>query len=147
MRKTKFRGRCPDNGAWICGDLLHIAGGCLIYFGNETNTEEPDIDETNPIAVELYRDETAVVEPATVGQFTGLHDKDGEEIFEGDILRMRVNNLVKICSVAWNEKVSAWCIAIAGPYYSLGTHSLGNWMAEGAEFEIVGNIHDNPKLI
>lgn len=62
-RILKFRGKRSDNGEWVVGDLLHIAGGCLIYFGSDTDTTEPDIEKSNPIAVEFFKDEIAVVDP------------------------------------------------------------------------------------
>lgn len=55
-RIIKFRGKRSDNGEWVVGDLLHIAGGCLIYFGSDTDTTEPDIEKSNPIAVEFFKE-------------------------------------------------------------------------------------------
>ena len=69
-RTIKFRGKRLDNGEWVYGDLLHIAGGCLIYFGSDTETESSDIQSDSKVAVELQKDEIAVVDPDTVGQFT-----------------------------------------------------------------------------
>lgn len=145
MRTIKFRGKRIDNGEWIVGDLLHIAGGCLIYFGSDTDTTEPDIEKSNPIAVEFFKDEIAVVDYDTVEQFTGLLDKNGTEIYEGDILRLG-NSDSGVCEVGWSESVSAYCIRFHFEA-ELGLKPLGSWKECERNIVVIGNIHDNPELL
>lgn len=142
-RIIKFRGKRSDNGEWVVGDLLHIAGGCLIYFGSDTDTTEPDIEKSNPIAVEFFKDEIAVVDPDSVGQFTGLLDKNGKEIYEGDIVRYYddIEDELVSSHVIYHKDSCSFCAAptkLCGDYIGICAH----W-----QFEVIGNIYNNPSLI
>ncbi len=125
MRTIKFRGKLKSNGNWEYGDLLHDNfDACYIY----------------PIEVgDLYKNNEVI--PETIGQFTGLYDREGKEIFEGDILRFG-NSQSGVCEVKWHEHIAAFCIRF---YFKdeIGSRPLGG----GVEFAIIGNIHDNPELL
>lgn len=142
-RQIRFRGKRVDNGEWIVGDLLHIAGGCLIYFGDHTQTEHPDIERNSPIAIEFFKDEIAVVDSDTVCQFTGLLDKNGKEIYEGDIVRYYddIEDELVSSHVIYHKESCSFCIAptkLCGDYIGLNVY----W-----QFEVIGNIHDTPSLL
>ena len=114
---------------------MQIVGGFVIYHGSHTDSTL--IEDRPNLAVELYMNEVSPVDPATVGQFTGCHDCDGNEIFEGDIVK---NESAGFCGVI-KFKDSASIIdidKIKGTLFAcLQTGSL----------EIIGNIHDNPELL
>lgn len=142
-RQIKFRGKRVDNGEWIVGDLLHIAGGCLIYFGSDTETTEPDIEKINPVAIEFFKDEIAVVDPDTVGQFVGVTDKNGVAVYEGDLVRYYddIEDELVTRPVIYHKESCSFCAAptkLCGDYIGIYVH----W-----QFEVIGNIYDNPSLI
>ena len=117
MRTIKFRGKCTDDGMWRHGDLLHADN--LIWIND--NGLHCTVDEK------------------TVGQFTGLYDKNGEEIYEGDIIKCGgCNPLLEVRFVR-------------GVFYFLWSGDLDNKFPTGASThewaEVVGNIHDNPELL
>lgn len=84
--------------------------------------------------------------PETVGQFTGLLDKNGKEIYEGDIIRSydSENNPI-IHSISWDNKKACY-VAIMLRYPLLGGSIDKGWIDE-FEKEVIGNVFDNPELL
>lgn len=121
MREILFRGKRTDNGEWETGSLVVIRGGCS--------------DEQIYIADKMTGYNTPVLKK-TVGQYTGLTDKSGTKIFEGDILRdddAEENGIVvfeegEFCVVFGNVEAHG----IADIAYSC---------------YVRGNIYDNPELL
>ena len=139
MREILFRGKRVDNGEWVIGYL--VRGEDYLY-----ETEMTTIFSTDTI---FYPNtETSGYDrviPETVGQYTGLKDKNGNKIFEGDIVEftdkyIHKKGRAKIVFEAFKWKYS-------GCYYG------GNpivWLCiddSSIEFEVIGNIHDNPELL
>lgn len=116
-REIKFRGKSINSGKWVYA-ILHGFG--MDWF-----------DE-------------CVIE-SSIGQFTGFHDQNGKEIYEGDILRFYDNNKEYVCVVGWNNEVGAWCIRFKGEEY-FGIRPLGEWIFE-YKIEVIGNIYDNKELL
>lgn len=125
-REVKFCGKRVDNGEWVYGSLIkdkYIVGNVIDWNEDYFNTEY------------WWR-----VIPETVGQFTGLLDKNGKEIYEGDIVRERWNNYTPIYQ---NAIYMAYNVdKINDPYVSTQFNVI--WR-NGCE--VIGNIHDNPKLL
>ena len=130
MREILFRGKRIDNGEWVFGSLLAWRDGDTdICCHNSDNNGEMD---------------KVIVRPETVGQFTGLTDKNGKKIFEGDILRFSYTG--KNHGVEGTEAV----VFKSGKFgVEWGWHkelvALDGFA--NTTIEVIGNIHDNPDLL
>lgn len=125
MREILFRGKHLDSGKWVYG-----------YYTKYTAIDvERDTDEYRIWLDEPVTD-YVVVNPATVGQYTGLNDKHGNRIFEGDIVIL--NGSKAQYAVFWKngDYQCGFCVAENGVDYP-----LANYLT--AEYTVVGNIHDN----
>lgn len=135
-RDIKFRGKCSGQskyaGEWVEGGL--------VVPQEITNNEVLIIRAIADGCTTTYH-----VDADTVGQFTGLYDKNEKEIYEGDILRFHHNNKEYVCIVGWNNEVGAWCIRFNGIGY-VGIRPLGEWICE-YKIELIGNIFDNKELL
>jgi uncharacterized phage protein (TIGR01671 family) len=146
MREILFRGQRIDNGEWVEGDLIQIGGGALIYHGDKQELEVIK-NEDSPCSVGFYQNEISVVIPKTVGQFTGLNDKNGVKIFEGDIIQDKYdescNHVIK-----YFEEESCFGVLYIGLNGSLTPMSrlAKDWINEFDEV-VIGNIHKNPELL
>ena len=137
-RTIKFRGKTVNGNKWVYGDLLHIAGGCVIYHGSQKDCE---ITTGKHVAVELLHDEISVVVPETVGQFTGLFDKNGKEIYEHDL----VECAGVLCEVVYSDKIGSF-VLLEVLSQNLGNKPIGQMM-DMFGIRYAGNIYDNPELL
>ena len=132
MREILFRGKRMDNGEWVYGN----------YGFNDTFTAENHYIFQNK-AWEFF------VDPATVGQYTGLTDKNGKKIFEGDILRITWSvtgrkPVHELHSVVYSK--SGFFTKKDGVLKGqVSNYACSN--CKGLTVEIIGNIHDNPELL
>lgn len=142
QREILFRGKRIDNGEWVYGYSVKYkpcASEDKIVYG---------IVPT--YASELYLLE---VDPKTVGQYTGLEDYQTQKIFEGDIVKLTdvVNDFSWIAAISFgnpNCKYNwGWQLEPIGKCECANEILLWIDMEEtGAYCEVIGNIHDNPKL-
>ena len=133
MREILFRGKNLDNGKWVEGFYLY--------------TDE----NTHPVIIDM-KCRSHIIVPETVGQFTGLTDKKGKKIFEGDIVHAVYQPGVGFKNIDYGIGVVKYCasyyggasyeIEIIGESYSrVFTASLENGV------EVIGNVYDNPELL
>ena len=131
MREILFKGKRVDNGEWVYGSLVEALN--CVTDKNETFIIEQDATYFT------YGEFACAVEvkPETVGQFTGLIDKNGSKIFEGDILLKGFEKVL----VKWNANQCRWGI------YSNNYEICGFNESTQGYFEVVGNIYDNSELL
>jgi uncharacterized phage protein (TIGR01671 family) len=143
MREIKFRAKRLDNGEWSYGSGLLIADDfCVI----DTDTEMY-IDEEYDWAgnTHFFRIAGAMCDLKTLGQYTGLKDKNGKEIYEGDIIRSFDSNGEAILHcIVWEE--ARFVALYKGRYFSSKCFLKQDWLDE-FEKEVIGNIYDYPELI
>lgn len=118
MRTTKFRGKRLDNGEWAIGLLIKMWGAWHILDWDDENTAYP-------------------VDPNTIGQYTGLKDKNGQEIYEGDIFKAGYFGGADV--VTWDDENAR--------YIGRSPKGCISYVGREPAVEIIGNIHDNPELL
>ena len=125
MREILFRGKRKDNGEWVYGNLVR---GCdekyayIVEFGNK----------------ELCRNYINV-KPDTIGQYTGLKDKNDTKIFEGDIVKRFWFSRMCIYQIGYDNGIASF-IGRAGRKFTTFDY-------DSEEFEVICNIYDNPELL
>lgn len=130
MRTIKFRGKRIDNGEWVYG-----------YYSFRFNSHR-----IQTIEEFYFNGESSLVhevEPSSIGQFTGLTDKNEKEIYEGDIVKQE-----KWVSVGKYAEATG-VVVFKSPLFTV--ECIGDWHGSNADLncnsEIIGNTTDNPELL
>lgn len=130
-REILFRGKRADNGEWV--------EGCFVKYQPCASEDKCIVGIVPEYASALYIIE---VIPETVGRYTGLTDKNGVKIFEGDIVNVKtINGSFINYVITWFNSDLCWTIQ------SLKDTSVRFGLRSCWEFEVVDNIHDNPELL
>ena len=144
MRTIKFRGKKATNGVWAYGSLVYLdENGAAIYVQNGNGSA---------MVMDLV-----YVDPDTICQFTGLLDKNGKEIYEGDVLRSDEYPYSCIGDkerdsyfglIEWNKNEAAfYIVTVKNPKSSVKgiSDGISDYISQSAlqDFEVIGNIHDD----
>ena len=125
MREIKFRGKRLDNGEWLYGSLVILNGRYFIF--DDANRHE--------------------VDPTTVGEFTGLKDKNGKEIYEGDVIRSPLSeDKTRPHRIFYHTGNAAFMGALVDRKELCYLRLDQDWIYKFGK-EGISNIHDNPEFL
>ena len=145
MREILFRGKDPETGCWYEGFYMSISE--TTYCFKEDYDRHPD-NTKHYIIFDRMTDWClpnqhllADIDPSTVGQYTGLKDRNGKRIFEGDIVE----------GADYTAEDGGYGVVSFddGAFEVSGNNCSGTFHENywGSEFEVIGNIHDNPEML
>lgn len=126
MREILFRGKDKITGEWVVSDGIYQN----INLMSKITTVQLDSGCYGWVSVD----------PETMGQFTGLYDKNGKRIFEGDIVKYGDN----ILPVVFEQRNGTAYFGLV--YSNIETLPFGHYQ-DLLQIEVIGNIHDNPELL
>lgn len=148
MREILFRGKRIDKGEWIVGHLIWYEDGRVRINPSHTDVfcYQKDNSIIQTVAYEVI--------PETVGQYTGLTDKNGIKIFEGDIVKGVAYSADFIGAIVWIDEIAGFGVRYFNKHReptawenSSILKAIQSGRKDQFAAEIIGNIHDNPEKL
>ena len=151
MREIFFRGKCVDNGEWVCSRTLLTVfqdNNYLCFIPKQGEDFKADPDKRNGRILVSTKGNYYQVDNETIGQYTGLTDKNGKKIFEGDIVKYPIEqgkySETNIHEVVYETRGGSG-------YFGIKMSDIETWgfclEVPSKLMTVVGNIHDNPELL
>ena len=141
MREIKFRGRDAKTGQWVYGFYVHLRDS---FRKRETHRIYTGLADSMPDSEGYdFSEDYEDVDPKTVGQFTGISDISGKEVYEDDIVRYRTGE----DRITREPSFEILLINYSEPHccFQAGNIYWENMRSEN--LEVIGNSHDNPELL
>lgn len=142
MREIKFRAKRLDNGEWVNGSGLLIADDfCVIDRDTEMYVDEKYEWAGN---THFFRVAGVMCDLKTIGQYTGLKDKNGKEVYEGDIVKSISG---KVGYVIFLQQEMGYVVVWDNCDTCLGHRNRGGGYECDGSIEVISNIYDNPDFV
>ncbi len=148
MREILFRGKRLDNGEWAtCRSIIHSLDNVAehIFMPQLDSKCKATISNVTGNLLGINECVFLKVDPATIGQYTGLCDKNGKKIFENDIVRFdcikRATPTIKMKGKVFFEEET--CAFSVEGFFA----EITQFLCDLSGTEVIGNIHDNPELL
>ena len=144
MRKKKFRAKRYSDGEWVYGScVIYFDEGCFIDKDDELYIQRPYAFRGNTHFIELS---AIKCEASSVCQFTGLHDKNGKEIYEGDVIRSFDSNHNEILHyIKWKETEARFVatLKVSNELAMPISSAISQEWIDEFDKEVIGDIYNN----
>lgn len=139
MRDMKFRGQTIHSRVWAYGHYVQIEGRSYIILDDaQLGEDSTSFEEAIVGFIE--------VDPETVEQYTGLKDKNGRDIYEGDIAWDCEGKVAGVITyIVGYDDMTDYDVGLG--YYVLRNVEIADIMCDSECLEVIGNIHENPELL